>query len=77
MDMATLALIGKIAETGVLVAFELLVIIGLVYAYRALSKRQNDLVDSMFGAHKLTLDVVTKNTEVLSKLAEKIDAKKH
>lgn len=75
MEGAVTGLVGKIAEAGVLVAFELLVIVGLAYAYRQLTQRNNELVDLIFGMHKETLGVVSKNSEVMTRLAEKIDAK--
>lgn len=77
MEGSIAGLIKNVAEAGVLVAFELLVIIGLVMYIRDLSKRSNELVDTIFGMHKSTLDVVSRNSEVMSRLTEKIDAKNH
>lgn len=77
MEGAIAGLITSVGEAGVLAAFELLVIVGLVVYIRDLSKRSNELVDTIFGMHKSTLDVVSKNSEVMSKLTEKIDAKSH
>ena len=76
MDVTITSLIGKVAEAGTLVAFMILVIAVLCMAYRQLIVRNNQLVDLIFGIHKDTLDVVSKNSEVMTRLAERIDAKK-
>ena len=76
MDVTIINLIGKVAEAGTLIAFMVLAIAVLCMAYKQLVVRNNQLVDLIFGIHKDTLDVVSKNSEVMTRLAEKIDAKK-
>ena len=76
MDVTIVSLIGKVAEAGTLIAFMILVIAVLCIAYRQLIVRNNQLVDLIFGIHKDTLEVVSKNSEIMTRLAERIDAKK-
>jgi hypothetical protein len=76
VDVTIINLIGKVAEAGTLIAFMVLAIAVLCMAYKQLVVRNNQLVDLIFGIHKDTLDVVSKNSEVMTRLAEKIDAKK-
>jgi hypothetical protein len=76
VDVTIVSLIGKVAEAGTLIAFMILVIAVLCIAYRQLIVRNNQLVDLIFGIHKDTLEVVSKNSEIMTRLAERIDAKK-
>lgn len=67
------SILKMISEQGVLVAFELLVIIVLCLVLKKLNARNDQLTDTIFVMHKETLNVVSKNSEVIAVLTEKVN----
>lgn len=67
------SILKMISEQGVLVAFELLVIIVLCLILKKLNARNDQLTDTIFAMHKETLNVVSKNSEVIAVLSEKVN----
>ena len=67
------SVLSQIAAQGPLVAFELLVIVVGYFILKRMGERNEQLTDTIFTMHKETLGVVSKNSEVMSGLSEKID----
>lgn len=67
------ATLSQIAAQGPLVAFELIVIVVGYFILKKMGERNVQLTDTIFNMHKETLGVVSKNSEVMAGLSEKID----
>lgn len=65
--------LSQIAAQGPLVAFELIVIVVGYFILKKMGERNVQLTDTIFSMHKETLGVVSKNSEVMAVLSEKID----
>lgn len=65
--------LSQIAAQGPLVAFELIVIVVGYFILKKMGERNVQLTDTIFSMHKETLGVVSKNSEVMAGLSEKID----
>lgn len=65
--------LSQIAAQGPLVAFELIVIVVGYFILKKMGERNVQLTDTIFNMHKETLGVVSKNSEVMAGLSEKID----
>ena len=67
------SVLSQIAAQGPLVAFELIVIVVGYFILKKMGERNVQLTDTIFSMHKETLGVVSKNSEVMAGLSEKID----